>query len=238
MSETPESSLSPSPARLWLDGEHTAAHNMAMDEAILLHIPGQNPLIRFYSWSEPALTIGYFQSYSANLLPDCALIRRPSGGGRVDHRNDFTFSLTFNAGHPLYHIDRFESYRQINAVVSSACRALGYETELFSSDIDRSIDRTIMQCFTAPAKHDVMLSGNKVAGGAQRRTSTGMLHQGSILLDTLPKVSKSILAEALEESFGTFFGNFAPFSPDAKLLAEAENLRNNKYGAEGWNQKT
>jgi lipoate-protein ligase A len=35
-------------------------------------------------------------------------------------------------------------------------------------------------CFAAPVRHDVLVDGAKVAGAGQRRTSDGILHQGSL----------------------------------------------------------
>src|SRR2546423_1117404 len=35
-------------------------------------------------------------------------------------------------------------------------------------------------CFANPVRADVLLDGRKIAGAAQRRTTRGLLHQGSI----------------------------------------------------------
>ena len=55
--------------RLLIHGSNTASTNMAIDRAILEahrqgHVP---PTIRFYSWSPPAVSIGYFQSLTAEV---------------------------------------------------------------------------------------------------------------------------------------------------------------------------
>ena len=73
----------------WLDtGLGAPALNMAFDDALLQcaeELPG--PVLRFYGWTVPAATFGYFQHYSeiekVTLLRP--LIRRPSGGGLVPH---------------------------------------------------------------------------------------------------------------------------------------------------------
>ena len=65
-------------------GKCAAALNMALDEALLeAMLQLQTPVLRFYGWTEPAATFGYFQKFSevsatTQLRP---LIRRPTGGG-------------------------------------------------------------------------------------------------------------------------------------------------------------
>ena len=53
----------------WLllnSGQCAAAFNMALDEALLEAMPRlQQPVLRFYGWTEPAATFGYFQKYAA-----------------------------------------------------------------------------------------------------------------------------------------------------------------------------
>ena len=52
----------------WLllnSGKRAAADNMALDEALLDAMPRlQKPALRFYGWTEPAATFGYFQKFS------------------------------------------------------------------------------------------------------------------------------------------------------------------------------
>ena len=51
--------------RLLESGAGTAALNMGLDEALLqaVHALG-DPVLRFYGWTEPAASFGYFQKYS------------------------------------------------------------------------------------------------------------------------------------------------------------------------------
>ena len=51
-------------------------------------------------------------------------------------------------------------------------------------------------CLAKPTKYDVIFSGRKVGGAAQRRTKEGFLHQGSI---TLGMVSRNFLEDVLED---------------------------------------
>ena len=89
----------------WLlmpSGPCPPAFNMALDEALLESMSRLGrPVLRFYGWTEPAATFGYFQKYAdveraTHLRP---LIRRPTGGGIVPHDADWTYSLVFPPGH-------------------------------------------------------------------------------------------------------------------------------------------
>src|SRR5437016_11611684 len=64
---------------------HSAAMNMATDEALLEHATA--PSIRFYRWHSPALSFGYFGKFSdvAVCAAERELVRRWTGGGIVFH---------------------------------------------------------------------------------------------------------------------------------------------------------
>ncbi len=84
--------------RLIIDAPATGSWNMAVDQAILetADQTGQ-PTLRFYRWSEPTLSLGYFQSvHDRGQHPSserCALVRRSSGGGAIMHDREITYSL-------------------------------------------------------------------------------------------------------------------------------------------------
>ena len=89
-------------------------------------------MLRFYGWTEPAATFGYFQKYAeveraTQLRP---LIRRPTGGGIVPHDADWTYSLVFPPGHEWHSLKAEESYRRIHDWIQSAFAKLKVETEL------------------------------------------------------------------------------------------------------------
>ena len=64
---------------------HSAAMNMAIDEALLEY--AAVPLIRFYRWQSPALSFGYFGRFTDVASYQCErdLVRRWTGGGIVFH---------------------------------------------------------------------------------------------------------------------------------------------------------
>src|ERR1051326_2095933 len=94
-------------------GPGDTAFNMAFDEALLGALPRlEQPVLRFYGWTQPALSFGYFQKFSeveaATLLGP--LVRRPTGGRMVPHDADWTYSLAFPTGHEWYALKAVESY--------------------------------------------------------------------------------------------------------------------------------
>ena len=75
-----------------------AAENMATDFLLLQRAATDHPMLRHYEWRRPAFTFGYSQkrAFIQSQLPTDApfdLCRRPTGGGLVDHREDWTYSL-------------------------------------------------------------------------------------------------------------------------------------------------
>ena len=120
----------------WLllaSGPGPAAFNMALDESLLESVSRLGrPVLRFYGWTEPAATFGYFQKYAeveraTHLRP---LIRRPTGGGIVPHDADWTYSLVFPPGHEWHSLKAEESYRRVHEWIQSAFAKLNVTTEL------------------------------------------------------------------------------------------------------------
>ena len=160
-------------------GPCAPAFNMALDEALLAGMSRLGkPVLRFYGWTEPAATFGYFQKYAdveraTHLRP---LIRRPTGGGIVPHDADWTYSLTFPPGHEWYRLKAEESYRRVHEWIQSAFAKLRIATTLAPNTHKTGPG----QCFAGYEKFDVLWQGRKIAGAAQRRNKLGLLIQGSV----------------------------------------------------------
>lgn len=157
----------------------SAAFNMAVDEALLLHAREfDKPVLRFYAWSEPAASFGYFQRYAdvAKATPLRPLVRRPTGGGIVPHDRDWTYSVVLPPGHFWYQLKAIESYRRVHEWVRTAFNETGVLAELASEPRREGAG----QCFVGAEKFDVLAQNRKIAGAAQRRTRDGLLIQGSV----------------------------------------------------------
>lgn len=156
-----------------------ASTNMAIDEALLRRaVEIGYPILRFYGWSQPAATFGYFQRIDevAKMTRLRPLIRRPTGGGLTPHDRDWTYSLTVPPGFQWYGLRAPSSYHLIHSWIQAVFSRLGHGAELA-----RRAALTIPgQCFAGAEKSDVLWHGRKIAGAAQRRNHHGLLIQGSV----------------------------------------------------------
>ncbi len=221
---------------LFNSGKCDAAFNMALDEALLENVSqlGQ-PVLRFYGWTEPAATFGYFQKYSevaaANKLRP--LIRRPTGGGIVPHDADWTYSAIFPPGHEWHLLKAEESYRRIHDWLRLAFAELRIETELAPC-----CKKTLPgQCFIGHEKFDLLWHGRKIAGAAQRRNKSGLLIQGSVQPPPLNLVRKDFEAAMRIVAKKNFGVDWIDFSPHAIPRKDADELARQKYSQTGYNQK-
>jgi lipoate-protein ligase A len=175
--------MTATPARdawfLLRSGPGAAAANMALDAALLEAGPAlPGPVLRFYAWTEPAATFGYFQKFAEvekmTLLRP--LIRRPTGGGLVPHDADWTYSLVIPPGHEWYALSATDSYHRMHEWIRAAFLKLGAAAELAPS-CRRALPG---RCFAGHERFDVLWRDRKIAGAAQRRTRGGLLIQGSV----------------------------------------------------------
>lgn len=174
-----------SATRLLLDPPAPGAWNMAVDEALLEAAAAEGTTtLRFYAWSEPTLSLGYFQTAADRSLHeasrDCPLVRRASGGGAILHDRELTYSIALptrgrfgdqaKALYDAFHQTLIEALTTF-AVHASLCEtAAGVQPEPFL-------------CFQRHTRGDVLIGTHKIAGSAQRRNRGALLQHGSILFD-------------------------------------------------------
>jgi lipoate-protein ligase A len=174
-----------------------AAENMAADFLLLQRYPDPaTARFRHYGWRAPAFTFGYSQKIAfvrEQLPPDGPfdLCRRASGGGLVDHREDWTYALIIPRGHVLEAERAASSYRVVHACLAAALRVQGAPAALQEPVILPSAGEggpaapaALLPgvCFQRAETHDVVnaLTGEKIAGAAQKRNKHGLLFQGSV----------------------------------------------------------
>lgn len=216
-------------------GPCEAAFNMAFDEALLVTASQRGQaVLRFYGWTERAATFGYFQKFTeieaiTRLRP---LIRRPTGGGLVPHDRDWTYSLAVPPETAWYQLSAIESYRTIHAWVVQSLAQLGVTAEL--ADCCRKVAPG--QCFQGWEKFDVLESGRKIGGAAQRRNKLGLLIQGS--LQPPPRIeSRRVDWEQAMRSTAPagFFRDTQELVPESELLDLAGDLASRRYRDPAYN---
>ncbi|MDP0491354.1 MAG: hypothetical protein Q7Q71_09925 [Verrucomicrobiota bacterium JB023] len=176
------------------DAEANGPDNMARDVALLASL-GEEVILRTYLWAGPWVSYGYFQSAeeASSHFPDVPAVRRPTGGGLVDHRCDFTYSLFFPKTHPFSRQERARSYALVHASLLPALREHGLRARLIEQEEGGG-----PACFAHPVPGDIVdEQGRKLAGAAQRRTRDGLLHQGSLLINAEPTSFRTSLERAL-----------------------------------------
>ena len=191
--------------------ETSGAMQMAIDEWLLEqhrlgHMP---PVIRFYTWSPIAISLGYHQhrypeawhSLTWQGLP-VDVVRRPSGGRAVLHQGDLTYALILStdtldslysnepaplnqsSGLPARSIKRSDVYRRLCQFLIEGFRRLGVILNYGAAGRGYIHNPN---CFgTATAADLVLLDGTKLIGSAQLRRGTAILQHGSIRIEPDP----------------------------------------------------
>lgn len=154
---------------------------MAIDRWLLQqHQIGSMPsTLRFYTWSPPAISLGYHQhSYPEQWksLP-LDLVQRPTGGRAVLHQGDLTYAVVTSgiAG------DRAQVYQKICEFLIQGWLRLG--VELHYGIAGRGYIHN-PNCFgTATGADLVLADGTKLIGSAQLRRGGVILQHGSMRLE-------------------------------------------------------
>lgn len=190
--------------RLIRDSYHTGFMNMAIDEAIMIaHREGLvPPTIRFYQWSPPAVSLGYFQDLKKEINVDVCqdmgigIVRRPTGGKAVLHDKELTYSFIIKENHPVVNDSILETYKKISGGMIRGLSYLGITAELVplrekfkseslpkgeKSEIHHSDFKSI--CFSVPSQYEVQVEGKKIVGSAQVRKREIVLQHGSLLIE-------------------------------------------------------
>jgi lipoate-protein ligase A len=223
----------------WLllqSGPGEPAFNMGLDEALLEAMPelGQ-AVLRFYGWTEPAASFGYFQKFAEverrTLLRP--LVRRPTGGGIVPHDADWTYAVAFPTNHEWYSLRAEQSYRRVHEWIRAAFARLNVPTELAACCHTAAPG----ECFVGHEKSDVLWRGKKVAGAAQRRTRTGLLIQGSVQPPPLSLAKIDWQQAMCDVAVRDFDAQWSEFELGTSLRDRAERLALEKYAQAAYNQK-
>jgi lipoyl(octanoyl) transferase len=212
------------------ESPHSAAMNMAIDEALLE--TAVVPTIRFYRWRSPALSFGYFGKFSdvAIYAAERDLVRRWTGGGVVFHGDDLTYSIVIPASDAVFDESSIAIYEKIHRALCGVLARHNQGAELVPvANQVRAGDRRSCDnnCFANPVRADVMLDGRKIAGAAQRRTRRCLLQQGSIQ----GFARKTALAQKFAQALST---NCSEFKITKAILKQAQEVAQQKYGTESW----
>lgn len=214
-----------------------AAENMALDFLMLQRYPEPDALrLRHYDWRRPAATFGYSQkiAFVREQLNDPSLdiSRRATGGGIVDHTEDWTFCLVIPRRHELWSESGPRVYRRIHESMTYALCQLGARVRLQTE----APDTPAGICFTRAEVNDVVLesTGAKLAGAAMKRNKKGLLFQGSIWKPLLAGFDWDAFGEGFARRLAADTGT-EPETPGwPSFHPDEEEALINQYGSEEW----
>lgn len=220
--------------RLWVDPvRRDGYHNMAADE-LLSRQP--DPWLRVYGWARPAVSFGYFDTaqVAASIFPGDGIeyIRRWTGGGIVDHRKGYTYTLTLpSLPDGALYPPSSELYRWIHGALARALQASGVTCKLLLADAPDGG----RACWASPVESDIVdASGHKLAGAGQRRHKGAVLHQG-LIQECSPQFGWECrlareLADTVEQTEAQ--------EPYSGFADELDQLCRDKYLSAAWNDET
>jgi lipoate-protein ligase A len=195
-----------------------AALNMAIDEAILIHhlkgaVP---PTLRVFRWSQPAISLGRFQSVEREIeMEICqqdgvALVRRPTGGRAVYHRDEFTYSIVMSKryGVPSGIV---AAYAYLAQGLLAALHILEITAEISDERVSKNPSAA---CFASSTQADLTSGGFKLVGSAQVWKEDTVLQQGSLPLEDRATEFFTMLrypdATARQEALALYYQKMTP----------------------------
>ncbi|QDT08556.1 lipoate--protein ligase family protein [Planctomycetes bacterium K23_9] len=203
---------------------------MSLDQALLESVnQSQIPMLRFYQWTEPTLSLGYFQKLADRnqhvASSDANCVRRSTGGGSILHHHELTYSIAIPVT-SSHSGARLDLYQGMHAIISDAlsdwsikavphrdinhrtidCRPTPLTTPPAATTLAKTngvtsdqpppgpqssttaggISDEALLCFQRRTDEDLIVSGYKILGSAQRRAKNAVLQHGSLLLQASP----------------------------------------------------
>ena len=161
--------------------------NMAVDEALLaaVHDTTAVPVLRWYQWSAPTLSLGYFQRWNDVPLELQSLprVRRSTGGGAILHAEELTYSLAFPTGTWPTN-SALAIVPEVHAAAAEAIQSFSPQLKIETPSAVEDVRNTSLPflCFERRAEHDLVAGADKIMGSAQRRQGGRLLQHGSIPL--------------------------------------------------------
>ena len=178
---------------------------MAMDEALLRDAGSSHalPVLRFYTWSPPAVSLGRFQDAERAVNAEACrrrgidIVRRITGGRAVLHKDELTYSIAAPVSNGLFPNDVLGTYKVIAAGLVAGLRCLGIPADMAVRHEQQPGMVKSKQhepaCFASPSWYEIVVRGRKIVGSAQRRVNGAFLQHGSILIGYDPDIEADVI---------------------------------------------
>ena len=180
--------------RVFIDHAAGGAWNMAVDEAVLEAVgaAAAPPTLRFYQWSEPTISLGYFQQHQEAAqqngpIGQMPVVRRQTGGGAILHDDELTYSLVLPLGSAgragAVDAANIEAvYRLVHDAFIEVLATWGVQAAYRGGTDSSNAQRGPFFCFARQHRLDLVVAGRKLLGSAQRRVKQAVLQHGSLIL--------------------------------------------------------
>lgn len=213
----------------YIDVPRSGVMNMAIDDAMLDFSEAHGAVVlRLYQWSEPTLSLGYFQKISQRELHapsrDLEVVRRATGGGAIVHHHDLTYSLavpqsssSVGAAPAIYqvvHAAVVEWFNELGLPASQWRET--YNLPTTGAPIAAS-HKSEFLCFHRRSAGDVVVGEQKVLGSAQRRSSGALLQHGSLLMSMSEHAPSLLGVQDLIPTAGKMMADLRIFSEEMRL---------------------
>lgn len=176
--------------KLIQSGSNNAEYNMALDEQIFnRYLDDGVGVFRIYGWEEPSFTYGFSQRPQEEIdLERCAadgiqVAKRITGGGILFHDDEITYSFVCGKDDISEPQGVFVAYRQICKFLIRFYESLGLAPgfALETKDFKQKCAPHEL-CSAAYEKYDIVITGRKIGGNAQKRKRQVVFQHGSIPL--------------------------------------------------------
>lgn len=229
------------------------ATNMAADEAMLESAVRGVASLRFYTWTEPTLSLGYFQpaedrTQDAN-LSRLAWVRRSTGGAAIVHHHELTYALALPPGKQWSSAEHWIC--RFHHILQAVLKERRVKSHAVVCGEEQKLGPVV--CFLHQTPGDLLIGGSKVAGSAQRKMRGALLQHGSILLRRgefvphlagicdgadAPTFAPQELAGLLADAFAIDTGwSLAPGNWTAEERERTAAIKAEKYANTMWNEK-
>ena len=184
-------------------------HQMARDRELCNSVFEQAlsaPILRFYQWERPTLSLGYHQSpESLPAIPNplaqpLDIVRRPTGGRAVLHQaSGLSADLTYCIVARDLGMNRRQAYTYLCQFLIDGLRLLGVDADF--GDGGRGYIGEA-SCFRTATSADLCWQGKKLVGSAQLWRKQTVLQHGTILLDPDRSLWEAILPGSSQQVIG------------------------------------